>query len=123
MRRLILLLVLTAGCSSEEGLYSPSEPAEFDLGMFNREEIAKFKKLDDRAYVMGHAIGVYLMGKTLPTYVYPKGYLYRPGHSSPKAAVHYDWERVMHARSGGADGSGRVLYDDVGGVPACEPED
>ncbi len=69
---------------------------------------------DDQAYVMGHAIGVYLMGKTLPARVADKGYLYRPGKSSQHAFQAYVWEDLLKIRSGGSDGSGGVIYDDVG---------
>jgi hypothetical protein len=78
---------------------------------------------------MGHAIGVYLYGKTLPEAVAPRGFLYRPGKSSPASAVSYQWEAVLIARSGGADGNGGVLYvgeDDVcpdGCPPAPPPEE
>jgi hypothetical protein len=81
--------------------------------MVNEESLTGLSA-DDQAYVMGHAIGVYLMGKTLPSRVIDHGYLYRPGWSSPKAAVDYDWERVLTARSGGNNGAGGLIYDDVG---------
>jgi hypothetical protein len=54
------------------------------------------------------------MGKTLPAQVADHGYYYRPGKSSPHAEIYYEWEGVMRARSGGSDGNGGVIYDDVG---------
>jgi hypothetical protein len=112
----LLTAPLFAGCLGDigdNGLYSPDDPQSFDSSMFNANELAKFQDLDQRAYVMGHAIGVYLMGKKLPSFVAYKGYLYRPGHSSPSAQVPYEWEKVMIARSGGSDGRGHLIYDDV----------
>ncbi|MCA9680439.1 MAG: hypothetical protein H6709_10840 [Kofleriaceae bacterium] len=98
---------------SADGPYSPSDPTTFDRTMIREEAVAGLD-LADRAYVMGHGIGVYLLGKTLPGHVAHKGFLYQPGVASPHAAVPYDWENVLVARSGGSDGNGGVLYDDVG---------
>jgi len=105
--------LLGASACADSGPWSPSDPKEFDRTMVNEESLAGLSA-DDQAYVMGHSIGVYLMGKTLPARVADHGYLYRPGWSSPRAKVDYDWELVLRARSGGNDGSGGMLYDDVG---------
>jgi hypothetical protein len=114
MRKLALSLVVAlAGCGSS-GVWSPSDPKSFDRSMFDARAIDAFPK-EEQPYVMGHAIGVYLYGKTLPNYV-SGHWLYRPGLSSPDAEVGYDWEDVLIARSGGDDGSGGAIYDDVGGV-------
>src|SRR5690348_14397506 len=55
------------------GRLSPSDPKAFDASMLNAPELAKIADLDDRAEVMGHAIGAYLMGKTLPKRVIGSG--------------------------------------------------
>lgn len=81
--------------------------------MVNTEQLTGLSA-DDQAYAMGHAIGVYLMGKTLPARVADKGYLYRPGMSSPHAKVAYQWEALLKIRSGGSNGNGGLIYDDVG---------
>jgi hypothetical protein len=115
MRKLALSLVVAlAGCGSS-GVWSPSDPKQFDRSMFDARAIDSLPK-EERPYVMGHAIGVYLYGKTLPAYV-EGHYLYRPGKSSPHAEAVYDWEDVLIARSGGNDGNGGMIYDDVGDVP------
>jgi hypothetical protein len=118
MRNLAVSLFVSLGfvglsACSDSGPWSPSDPAKFDRGMFFEDRISTLSA-DDQAYVMGHAIGVYLMGKTLPEYVADHGYYYRPGKSSPHAEIYYEWEGVMRARSGGSDGNGGVIYDDVG---------
>jgi len=118
MRNLAVSLFVSLGfvglsACSDSGPWSPSDPAKFDRGMFHEDKIATLSA-DDQAYVMGHAIGVYLMGKTLPEQVSDHGYFYRPGKSSPHAEIYYEWEGVMRARSGGSDGNGGVIFDDVG---------
>jgi hypothetical protein len=105
--------LLGAAACGGDGVYSPSDPAKFDGSMVNEDGLAGLDA-DQRAYVMGHAIGVYTMGKTVPSRVYWKGYLYRPGQSSQFAEVAYEWEDVLVARSGGSDGNGGAIYDDVG---------
>lgn len=119
MRNLTVSLLFSgalAGLSacSDGGVYSPSDPSDMDRRMFNERTLAWYADADDRAYVMGHAVGVYLYGKTLPELVAHKGFYYRPGVSSPDAEVAYAWEDVLVARSGGSDGSGGAIYDDVG---------
>lgn len=118
MRNLAVSLFVSLGlvglsACSDSGPWSPSDPAKFDRGMFHEDRIATLS-VDDQAYVMGHAIGVYLMGKTLPEQVAEHGYYYRPGKSSPHAEIYYEWEGVMRARSGGSDGNGGMIFDDVG---------
>jgi hypothetical protein len=103
--------LLACGESGPE-VYSPDDPAQFDLRMFDAKATAGMSA-EDRGYVMGHAVGVYLIGKTLPTQVAYKGYRYRPGVSSPAALVAYDWEKVLVARSGGLDGSGGGVFYDI----------
>jgi hypothetical protein len=78
---------------------------------------------DAQPFVMGHAIGVYLLGKTVPPYLVPKKYAYRPGDSTPFATVAYNWEGVLLARSGGSNGNGGVIYDDVEIGDPGEPSD
>src|SRR5262245_11601819 len=114
MRRFALgLSALGLFACTGGGVYSPSDPAEFDGRVFDGDQLAQLAP-GDRAYVQGHALGVYLYGKTLPTYVGVKGYEYEPGVSAPHARVHYAWPDVMVATSGGTDGIG-VKYgeDDV----------
>lgn len=118
MRNLAVSLFVSLGfvglsACSDSGPWSPSDPAKFDRGMFHEDRISTLSA-DDQAYVMGHAIGVYLMGKTLPDQVAEHGYYYRPGKSSPHAEIYYEWEGVMRARSGGSDGNGGMIFDDVG---------
>lgn len=113
MRKLVPFVVsLGLAACADEGPWSPSDPAKFDRAMFHEDALSGFDT-DGSAYVMGHAIGVYLMGKTVPAEVADHGYLYRPGKSSPHAAIAYNWERVLRARSGGSDGNGGAIYDDV----------
>lgn len=104
--------LLGAAACGGEGVYSPSDPAKFDGSMVNEDGLAGLDA-DQRAYVMGHSIGVYTMGKTVPSRVYWKGYLYRPGKSAPYAEISYEWEDVLVARSGGSDGNGGMIFDDV----------
>lgn len=117
MRHLAAPFLLTTallGACGDSGPWSPSDPTKFDRTMINEDAISGLTP-DDQAYVMGHAIGVYLMGKTLPGYMADHGFLYRPGWSSTRlASTTYRWEAVLKARSGGSDGSGGVIYDDVG---------
>jgi len=119
-----LVFALGAGCMTGEitgSDRSPSDPESFSSAMFDQGALAGYG-LEDRAYVQGHAIAVYLYGKTLPNYTGHVGYRYDPGHSSPDARVPYLWHEVMVARSGGVDGSGGVMYhggDDV----ECEGDD
>jgi hypothetical protein len=126
MRNLAVSLFVSLGfvglsACSDSGPWSPSDPAKFDRGMFHEDRISTLSA-DDQAYVMGHAIGVYLMGKTLPEQVADHGYFYRPGKSSPHAEIYYEWEGVMRARSGGSDGNGGVIFDDVGIDTGPNPE-
>ncbi len=118
MRNLFVSLCLSsallgAAACGGDGVYSPSDPAKFDGSMVNEDGLAGLDA-DQRAYVMGHAIGVYTMGKTVPSRVFWKGYLYRPGQSAQHARIAYDWEDVLVARSGGSDGNGGMIFDDVG---------
>ncbi len=121
MRKLGLSLSLFLGaslslaaCGGGTDVYSPSDPTKFDRAMFDEQALAGYD-VDQRAYVMGHGIGVYLMGKTLPEHIGYTGYKYRPGSSSPHALTQYTWEDVLVARSGGVDGTGGAVYhDDVG---------
>jgi hypothetical protein len=101
-----------AGCGSEGGVASPSDPATFDRTMFNETALKSYQG-DAQPFVMGHAIGVYLLGKTVPPYLVPKKYAYRPGASSPFTEIAYEWEGVLVARSGGSNGNGGAIYDDV----------
>lgn len=114
MRNLVYSLLATVGVAacSDDGPPSPGDPAHFDRSMFRADALTAYSA-DDGAYVMGHAIGVYLLGKTLPAEVADHGYYYQPGVSAPHADVAYDWAGVMVARSGGSDGNGGALYDDV----------
>ncbi len=101
----LLLGACTGLVSNPADELSPDDPAEFSSRMFDSEALARFSP-EERAYVQGHAIAVYLYGKTLPPYVGGRGYSYHPGVSSPNAAVAYDWDEVMLATSGGRYGNG-----------------
>ncbi len=101
------------GACADSGPWSPSDPKQFDRSMINEPGLVGLSA-DNQAYVMGHAIGVYLMGKTLPHYVAEHGYLYAPGRSSPYTTKEYVWWKVLRARSGGSDGNGGMIFDDVG---------
>jgi len=103
-----------AACSSDDTPSSPSDPASFDRSMFRESALASFQG-DAQPFVMGHAIGVYLLGKTIPPYLVSYKYSYRPGVSAPFIESPYDWEGVLAARSGGDNGNGGAIYDDVGG--------
>jgi hypothetical protein len=109
---LISTVLLGAACANE-GPWSPSDPKSLDRSMVNTDALSGLSA-DDQAYVMGHAIGVYLMGKTLPSRVADHGYLYHPGRSTLTAKVPYNWIRVLKIRSGGSDGNGGIIFDDVG---------
>jgi hypothetical protein len=128
MRKLGLSLFLgvslsLAACGGGSDIYSPSNPRVFDRGMFNEDAISGYSA-SERAYVMGHGIGVYLMGKTLPEKIGYTGYKYRPGASSPHAVTQYEWEDVLVARSGGVDGTGGYVYhDDVSIDTEGDPND
>ena len=114
MRKVGLTLVLFLAACGGGSVFSPSDPKTFDRGMFDAQAVNALPK-EERAYVMGHAIGVYLYGKTLPKYV-GHHYYYRPGKSSPHAEGAYQWEDLLLARSGGSDGQGGAIYDDVSGA-------
>lgn len=91
-------------------VFSPDDPAAFSERMFDESALSGYGP-EERAYVQGHALAVYLYGKTLPKYVGPKGYSYEPGVSAEVAEVAYAWDDVMTASSGGIYGYG----DDVDG--------
>lgn len=111
-----------AACGGGPDIYSPSDPREFDRSMIDEQAVSGLDAAE-RAYVMGHGIGVYLMGKTLPEYVGHTGYAYRPGSSSPHAQFAYQWEDVLVARSGGVDGTGGAIYhDDVSIDDSPDPQ-
>jgi hypothetical protein len=116
MRRVLLAVAALsfAGCASDD-VYSPSNPESFSIRMFDQAALKELPP-EQRAYVMGHAIGVYLYGKTLPYEVRGTGFFYTPGVSAPEARVPYRYEDVMLASSGGLDGAGGTgtLFDDVG---------
>ncbi|RMH41479.1 MAG: hypothetical protein D6689_11075 [Deltaproteobacteria bacterium] len=116
------LLAMTLGACAGEITgstdRSPSDPTAFDDTMFDRTALAHLD-LEDRAYVQGHALGVYLYGKTLPGYIGHR-YIYEPGFSAPRAAVPYDWNAVMVVRSGGTDGNGTMAFS---GDTECPPDD
>lgn len=111
MRKVGLTLVLLAGCGGGS-VFSPSDPKTFDRSMFDASAVNALPK-EERPYVMGHAIGIYLYGKTLPKYV-EDHYIYQPGKASPHAEIAYQWADLMVATSGGTDGQGGALFDDVG---------
>jgi hypothetical protein len=119
-----LTLALTActGDITGVGNVSPNDPAMFDQSMFDQDALASFT-LEDRAYVQGHAVAVYLYGKTLPSYVSPKGYAYEPGGSALTAGVSYRWDAVMIARSGGLDGDGGLVFKGDDEDNNCDTED
>ena len=94
---LVLGLAACTGEITGSGDMSPDDPASFDHTMFDQQALADFD-LEDRAYVQGHAIGVYLYGKTLPGYIGYR-YAYEPGFSSGDARVSYGWDTVMVAVS------------------------
>ena len=119
----LVLVVGLAACTGEitgNGDLSPDDPASFDHEMFDQQALAGFD-LEDRAYVQGHAIGVYLYGKTLPGYVGHR-YAYTPGFSSGEARVRYGWDAVMVAVSGGVDGDGNMVFSEHGDTE-CPPDD
>ncbi len=116
---LILGLVACTGEITEGDDLSPDDPASFDHAMFDQNALAGFD-LEDRAYVQGHAIGVYLYGKTLPGYVGHR-YAYEPGFSAGEARVRYGWDAVMVARSGGVDGEGNMVFSEHD--TECPPDD
>lgn len=91
------------------------------MSMFDEQALAHLDP-DERAYVQGHAVAVYLYGKTLPTFTGHKGYEYAPGISGPDARVPYVWADVMVARSGGVDGLGTIAAGE-GDEPPCDGDD
>lgn len=107
MRRLLFAVVfanVSIGCTASSD------------GVFDEQALARYTP-DDRAYVMGHAMGVYLYGQTLPTYVEGTGYRYIPGKSSQDARVAYDYSTIILSGPGGAncDCSGGDCVGDCGG--------
>lgn len=132
--RISILALLAVGCANVDPIaapsvgapldraLSPSDPRDFDAHMFNESALARFS-LSDRAYVQGHALAVYLYGKTLPRYVAGTGFIYHPGLSSPRATVAYDWQAVLVARSGGSDSNGVPAQPNTQATSApCDPD-
>ncbi len=113
LRLLALSSLALSACSNSNEPFSPSDPRQFSVEMYDTTQTAKIANLDARAYVMGHALGVYAFGKTLPKYAGSKGYVQEPGYSAEIARVHYNWDLVMAARAGGTDGRGAGYVDDV----------
>jgi hypothetical protein len=115
-------LLSALGCSgvieTEEPSTSPNDPSQFSARMFNEQALEGYSETE-RAYVKGHALGVYLYGKTLPPYLGHRGYSYKPGVSSGEATVPYDWDDVMVVYSGGTSGNGDD--DVVGPNDDCNP--
>ncbi len=89
----------------EPGQYSPKTSAELDVRMFNRNALSTYGP-DDRAYVAGHAVGVYLFGKSLPKVIGRSGFGYSPGISSSHARVPYRFQELVALPTGGVDGCG-----------------
>jgi hypothetical protein len=125
MKKQILIaipLISALGCTGlieTDDSASPSDPSQFSALMFDEDALLGYTP-EDRAYVQGHALAVYLYGKTLPRYVGHRGFDYQPGVSSSDAQVPYQWDLVMNATSGGINGSGD---DDVIGPYDCDPFD
>jgi hypothetical protein len=118
MRKVLLTIagsLLLSACGGGDA-WSPSDPRTFDRSMIDTSQLAGLS-MPKRAYVEGHAIGVYLMGKTLPGQIQGHHYLYWPGISSPHAEVAYKWKDIMIATSGGYDGNGSTTDDSASGAP------
>jgi hypothetical protein len=104
---LLSCLLCTAACVANIG-EGDFDPEHLDQRIFNQEALDRIAP-GDQAYVRGHATGVFLFGKTLPTYVGHTRYYYRPGVSSQRARAAYNWAAVIEAPSGGVDGNGGLV--------------
>ncbi|MBI2377891.1 MAG: hypothetical protein HYV07_28065 [Deltaproteobacteria bacterium] len=98
MKKTALLLGFLTACGSGEisgRLADPAGPTGSTThGLFNADALSAYS-VRERAYVMGHAYGVFLYSQTLPAFVQAAGYEYRPGFSSQNAKVPYVFDEVV----------------------------
>jgi hypothetical protein len=84
--RLPILTLALAACGGD-ALTEEAAP------LFEARALSAYSA-EDRAYVMGHAFGVHLYSRTLPSWIAPSGVRYEPGKSSPNARVGYSYSEL-----------------------------
>jgi hypothetical protein len=89
-----LLSLGLASCGTGATLDSTGE----DRKLFHRDALSAYAP-EDRAYVMGHALGVYLYARTLPAWLESTGFVYEPGRSSETARVGYSYAAIVADRA------------------------
>jgi hypothetical protein len=71
-----------------------SAPKPEESALFDGRALSAYP-VEDRAYVMGHAFGVHLYSRALPSWIAATGYRYQPGKSSPEARVGYAYSSLV----------------------------
>src|SRR5262245_17100062 len=86
-----VVLSTTIACGNADQLSGYGRAAS---RLYDATALARYRP-DQRAYVMGHALGVYLYSRTLPGWIAGSGFDCQPRVSAPHARVDYDYAAVV----------------------------